>query len=104
MIGQGLFRGLVSGSIDSSSGVSDSINSLEKPAKRRQLLPSQVLVPPSMKSFSSCLSRLGAVKPGEGGSEGADKGFEFAVTEGRVHGGGLMLLLGGSLENAIDGL
>lgn len=102
MIGRGLFHGLVSGSIDSSSGVSiiSDSSSGEKPAKRRQLIPPQVLVPLSMKSFPSCLRPLDGEKGGEDGSEG----LEFSVTEGRVHGGGLVSLLGGSLNNAIDGI
>lgn len=104
MIGRGLFRGLVSGSIDSLSGVSivsDSIDSLEKHAKRRQLIPPQVLVPLSMKSSSSSFSRP---LDGEKRGEGVRKELDFAVTEGRVHGGGLMSLLGGSLKNSIDGI
>lgn len=67
-IGPGLFHGLVPApastatvvsSFDntySSSGVSivsDSIDSLERPAKRQHLIPPQVLVPSSMKSAFS---------------------------------------------------
>ncbi|XP_076921143.1 uncharacterized protein LOC143582475 [Bidens hawaiensis] len=107
-IGHGLFHGVVAGpgstvmsSFDntySSSGVSivsDSNDSLEKPAKRRQLIPPRVLVPPSMKSplsssFTNGNSRLT---------------LEFEVPEGRVHGGGLLSLLGGNLKNAtVDGV
>ncbi|GJZ19983.1 hypothetical protein Tco_0556573 [Tanacetum coccineum] len=101
-IGPGLFHGLVPGpastiisSFDNTysssaiSIVSDSNDSLEKPAKRQQLIPPQVLVPPSMKSPFSSSSR---------------KSSEFVVPEGRVHGGGLLSLLGGSMTNAtIDG-
>ncbi|RZR77234.1 hypothetical protein BHM03_00002246 [Ensete ventricosum] len=38
---------------------------------------------------------------GEGESQ--DKSFELVIPEGRVHGGGLMSLLGGNLKNAIGG-
>ncbi|KAK6156887.1 hypothetical protein DH2020_011135 [Rehmannia glutinosa] len=116
-IGPGLFHGLVK-SIDntcSSSGVSvisDSVKSLEKPAKRQQLIPPQVLVPLSMKASSSYLRPLGSEKEQErrssgvdvGGNGDAGKSFDFVVPEGRVHGGGLMSLLGGNLNNAINGI
>ncbi|KAL3814438.1 hypothetical protein ACJIZ3_015706 [Penstemon smallii] len=111
MIGPGLFNGLVPGggstgrgSLDntcSSSGVSvvsDSIDSLEKPAKRQQLIPPQVLVPLSMKASSSYFRPLGSEKQVERNSGGSD----FVVPEGRVHGGGLLSLLGGNLNNAIN--
>ncbi|KAK6156872.1 LOW QUALITY PROTEIN: hypothetical protein DH2020_011120 [Rehmannia glutinosa] len=115
-IGPGLFHGLVK-SIDntcSSSGVSvisDSVRSLEKPAKRQQLIPPQVLVPLSMKASSSYLRPLGSEKEQErssgvdvGGNGDAGKSFDFVVPEGRVHGGGLMSMLGGNLNNAINGI
>ncbi|KAK3184917.1 hypothetical protein Dsin_032203 [Dipteronia sinensis] len=122
LIGPGLFHGLVSaasttgGSFDySSSGisaVSDCIETLEKPAKRQQLIPPQVLVPLSMKS-SSYSSFQNAEMQGEGrngygisvGGSSGRKSFDLMIPEGRVHGGGLMSLLGGSLKNAnaIDG-
>lgn len=122
MIAPGLFYGLVSSdsttagsgfeNSSSSSGVSvvpSCIESLENSAKR-QLLPPQVLVPLSMKSFSSDTSFLSAEKT-EGGtkvcgigisSSAGSKSFDFAAPEGRVHGGGLMSLFGGNLKNAID--
>ncbi|KAK9130049.1 hypothetical protein Sjap_010536 [Stephania japonica] len=108
MIGPGLFSGLVPISTAAScfdndhsssgvSAVSDCTDSADKPRKT-QLIPPQVLVPLSMKSSSS--SSEG------GGRDGADKrSFNFVIPEGRVHGGGLMSLLGGSLRNAtIDGV
>ncbi|PIN06026.1 hypothetical protein CDL12_21431 [Handroanthus impetiginosus] len=116
MIGPGLFHGLVPSAAStgtcSSSGVSailDSINSLEKPVKQQQLIPPQVLVPLSMKTSSSYSRPLDSEKQPErssgvykGGNE-AGKSFDFVVTEGRVHGGGLLSLLGGNLNNAING-
>ncbi|KAK9165700.1 hypothetical protein Scep_000891 [Stephania cephalantha] len=107
MIGPGLFSGLVPiSTLDSgrsSSGgvstVSDCTDSADKPRKT-QLIPPQVLVPLSMKSSSSS-GRLLADRDEEGGSRGK-RSFNFGIPEGRVHGGGLMSLLGGSLRNAID--
>nr|XP_043619500.1 loricrin-like [Erigeron canadensis] len=119
-IGPGLFHGLVPApastiatSFDntySSSGVSivsDSIDSLERPAKRQQLIPPQVLVPPSMKSaFSSYTTQMSSEKIRDGHDNGSSKkSLEFTVPEGRVHGGGLLSLLGGNLKNAtVDGV
>ncbi|KAJ0078196.1 hypothetical protein Patl1_36996 [Pistacia atlantica] len=109
LIGPGLFHGLVSAastttgsSFDNNysssevSAVSDCIESLEKPAKRPQLIPPQVLVPLSMKSSSSYSSLL------NNGNSGR-KSFDLMIPEGRVHGGGLMSLFGGSLKDPIDG-
>ncbi|KAI3509375.1 hypothetical protein L1887_24602 [Cichorium endivia] len=114
-IGPGLFHGLVPAPAStavssfentySSSGVSivsDSIDSLEKPAKRQHLIPPQVLVPPSMKSPFSSSFQLNS-----DGRQGGESGrtTELVVPEGRVHGGGLLSLLGGNLKNAsIDGV
>ncbi|XP_043697740.1 uncharacterized protein LOC122648590 [Telopea speciosissima] len=114
MIRPGLFHGLVSvstvgSSLDEyySSGVSansDCDDSTEKPAKRQQLIPPQVLVPPSMKSTSSS-GLLGVEREGERSNGGrGNRNFDFMVPEGRVHGGGLMSLLGGNLRNPIDGI
>ncbi|XP_021826236.1 uncharacterized protein LOC110767102 [Prunus avium] len=123
LIGPGLFHGLVSASSTagssfdnnhSSSGISvisDSVESLEKPGKRH-LIPSQVLVPLSMKSSSSFSNFFGSEKPDErrneygicvGSSDGI-KSLDFKIPEGRVHGGPLMSLFGGDLKNAIDGI
>ncbi|KAK1314544.1 hypothetical protein QJS10_CPA06g00555 [Acorus calamus] len=105
MIGPGLFCGLVSGSTMvarsadndySSSGVSAVSDCVESQQQQQQLIPHQVLVPLSMKSSS--LSS-GIERDGTGGS-----GTCIAIPEGRVHGGGLMSLLGGSLRNAVDGI
>lgn len=125
MIGPGLFHGLVpSGSTgggrssfdnttcssSSVSVISDSIVSLEKPAKRQQLIPPQVLVPLSMKASSSYLRPSGSEKVpercggGEVGGGGGGKSCDYVVPEGRVHGGGLLSLLGGDLNNAINGI
>lgn len=117
LIGPGLFHGLVSASAastvgssldnhNSSSGVSficDSIDSAEKPGNRKrqhQLIPPQVLVPSSMKSSASYSSFLSAEKGGGDGNEYCigTKSLEYSIPEGRVHGGGLMSLLGGHLK------
>ncbi|XP_057496906.1 uncharacterized protein LOC130781655 [Actinidia eriantha] len=97
MIGPGLFHGLVPTASDYSSSslsvMSDSVDSLENPATKKHLIPPQVLVPLSMKQ-------------GEGsiGGDGTLKDFNYVITEGRVHGGGLMSLLGGNLKNPMDGI
>ncbi|KAK4438218.1 hypothetical protein Salat_0156000 [Sesamum alatum] len=124
MLGPDLFHGLVPAAAStahsnfnktcSSSGVSaisDSNNSFEKPAKRQQLIPPQVLVPLSMKTSSSYSRPLGSEKQLERSSRGdgignndARKSFDFVVPEGRVHGGGLLSLLGGNLNNVINGI
>ncbi|KAL6634611.1 hypothetical protein ACP70R_027282 [Stipagrostis hirtigluma subsp. patula] len=99
MIGPGLFHGIVTTSAGgltneySSSGVStvsDCDGSPVAATRRQELIPPQVLVPHSMKSSPS------AVPPSEvrGG-----EGRVVAVPEGRVHGGGLLSLLGGSFRN-----
>ncbi|GFP87087.1 probable WRKY transcription factor 19 [Phtheirospermum japonicum] len=103
MIGPGLFRGLVvradstarSGfentcSSSGMSAVSDSTDSLKRP----------VLVPLSMKVSSFYAKLPSPERPAEIGR----KRLDFAVPEGRVHGGGLLTLLGGNLNNAIDGI
>ncbi|GAV74943.1 hypothetical protein CFOL_v3_18423 [Cephalotus follicularis] len=125
LIGPGLFHGLVSAasttrsSFDntySSSGVSaisDCNDSLKKPVNRRHVVtPPQALVPLSMKSSLSYSGLLSAEKQEEGrngygiglGGSSGQKSFDFVISEGRVHGGGLMSLLGGSLKNPIDGV
>jgi len=96
MIGPGLFHGLVrsagAGNVHnehSSSGastVSDCDGSPVAAAGRLELIPPQVLVPHSMKSLAP---------PPERSREGG----AAAVPEGRVHGGGLLTLLGGSFRN-----
>ncbi|KAK8518980.1 hypothetical protein V6N13_017769 [Hibiscus sabdariffa] len=124
LIASGVFDGLVSAATTTrrnwdnnhsslgTSVISDGIDSLDRPAKRQQLIPPQVLVPLSMKSSSSYSSFFDAEKQEEGrkgydmnidGSSG-NKTFDFSVPEGRVHGGGLMSLLGGNLKNPYDGI
>lgn len=127
MIGPGLFHGLVpntpstggsSFNKNSSPGVSivsECMNSPDKASERRQqlLIPPQVLVPLSMKSLPSSYSRLVSAERqeeasiGGGGSSSSNniatgKSFNMMtmiIPEGRVHGGGLMSLLGGNLKN-----
>jgi hypothetical protein len=99
MIGPGLFHGIVrSASVAnmnsdySSSGVStvsDCDGSPEAATRRQELIPPQVLVPRSMKSLTAA-----TVQPPESSREGR----VVAVPEGRVHGGGLLSLLGGSFR------
>ncbi|KAF5733330.1 hypothetical protein HS088_TW17G00872 [Tripterygium wilfordii] len=121
LIGPGLFHGLISASsttgssIDnnnSSSGVSvvsDCIDSQEMPAKTHHLIPPQVLVPLSMKSsshpFFLSTEKQEEFRKGSGTGVGGSSGtnnFNYTIPEGRVHGGGLMSLFGGNLENAMD--
>ncbi|XP_020586671.1 uncharacterized protein LOC110028940 [Phalaenopsis equestris] len=78
------------------SGISTILECVERPGRRRQLLPSQVLVPLSMKAASSMAG-------GEGGQNNQSKGSsEIVISEGRVHGGGLLMLLGGTFKDAAD--
>lgn len=109
MIGPGLFRGLVpaASSVKSTfennrSSSMVSMVSDDKPAERQQLIPPQVLVPLSMKASLTCSGKADdrSTDLGIGGSK-TNNNFEFVVPEGRVHGGGLMTLLGGNLKNAI---
>lgn len=114
MIGPGLFHGLVSTTStvasslenkNSSSGmsvISDCGDSLGRPAKRQHLIPPQVLVPLSMKSASSHSVQT---THGEQNVDSGRGSFGFLIPEGRVHGGGLMSLLGGNLiDNAVHGV
>lgn len=120
LIDSRLFHGLVpSASIahsssddnNSSSGVSvvSEHNDLAKePAKLQHLIPEEVLVPLSMKSSmlssSSSLPRfLVTKKPEECRNKNIlEKDINFDVPEGRVHGGGLMLHLGGNFKEAAN--
>uniref|UniRef100_A0A0D9VHG4 WRKY19-like zinc finger domain-containing protein n=1 Tax=Leersia perrieri TaxID=77586 RepID=A0A0D9VHG4_9ORYZ len=91
-IGPGLFHGLVtmnSKGCSSASGVS-TVSESDCTWRAQELIPPQVLVPNSMKS--SCSSA-----PSSG--RGRETGGGLAVPEGRVHGGGLLSLLGGSFRN-----
>lgn len=60
-----------------------------------------------MKSFSSYSSLLNNGKQEKGGigfgGSSERKSFNLVLPEGRVHGGGLMSLFGGSLKDPIDG-
>jgi len=122
LIGPGLFRGLVSTSSQTTtttttttdhsqsgvSAVSDCTDSIDRtpqlhhqhPEKRQKvMIPMQVLVPPSMKS----LSFSNTERPESSNGRNI---FDFMIPEERVHGGGLMSLLNGSLRNkhSIDGI
>ncbi|XP_024979048.1 probable WRKY transcription factor 19 [Cynara cardunculus var. scolymus] len=113
-IGSQLFHGVVLGPVSASldnyslsgaSVVSNSGNWLQNPVRNRQLIPPQVLVPFSMKSstFSSVTGERSSDQ--KEGSNGGLKGSEVVVPEGRVHNGGLLLLMGGNLRDAvIDGI
>lgn len=126
MISRGLFEGLVSATtaatvadsssglmsattiattVDSLSGVSvasdccttDSSEnsekdngSLENIGKEQFLLPSQILVPHEMK-LSSAMPRIETII--------SQEKYGFVIPEGRVHGGGLLSLLGGSIRS-----
>ncbi|CAM8906945.1 unnamed protein product [Rhodiola kirilowii] len=85
MIAPNLFHGIVAAASSSAASiVSDCSDSTRLPSKRQCLIPPQVLVPLSMKSSSTAPPQM--------------------VPEGRVHGGGLMSLFRGNLNNAIDGI
>ncbi|GER47168.1 loricrin-related [Striga asiatica] len=108
VIGPGLFRGLVRADsapsgfenvCSSTTGVSMVSDLTERPAKRQEMIPPQVLVPLSMKVSAFCGEASGCEKQVE-----MSKRLDYVVPEGRVHGGGLLSLLGGSLNNAIDGI
>lgn len=124
LIAPGLFHGLVAASSTAasslensnpSSGVnvlSDSVESLQRPSKRPQLIPPQVLVPLSMKSSPGTGFITSNNRDKEQNGYGFSIGFgnvegsrslNFEIPEGRVHGGGLMSLLGGNMS-AIDGI
>ncbi|KAK9697158.1 hypothetical protein RND81_08G018900 [Saponaria officinalis] len=113
MLGPGLFHGLVSNSTtvdNSSSGISvisDCENSVGRPSKKQQLIPPQVLVPLSMKSSSFYSVQTTGNEQNELLRNGGDSrrgNVDFSIPEGRVHGGGLMSLLGGNLNNAVHGI
>ncbi|XP_028800857.1 uncharacterized protein LOC114756107 [Neltuma alba] len=108
-----LFHGLVpSASIarsgsennNSSSGVtvvSEHNDSTKEPEKLQYLIPEEVLVPLSLKSSSSLPLFLATEKPKEGrNKDNLEKDINFDIPEGRVHGGDLMLHLGGNFKNA----
>lgn len=97
MIGPGLFSGIVASSTTaassmtndySSSGISTASDS-DGTVRSQAMIPPQLLVPRSMMPSSSSEPTM------RGGRDGS-----CAVPEGRVHGGGLLSLLGGSFRNA----
>ncbi|KAL6844038.1 hypothetical protein ACP4OV_025711 [Aristida adscensionis] len=107
-----LFSGIVSASSAAGSSMDHAISSSghgttsncvdssdDMQSDSRLMLPHQVLVPGSLKSSSSC----GPVGNGreDGGSH--SQSFGLVVPEGRVHGGGLMSMLGGNLGCNLDG-
>lgn len=109
MIGPHLFEGIVSASITAGSSidndcpsagrssVSDCVESQSNGRLKHVNIPPQVLVPMSMKSPTSVSFGFGG-----GVGESQEKGFEIMVPDGRVHGGNLLSLLGGSFKNAVD--
>jgi hypothetical protein len=129
LIGPGLFRGLVSTSSQTTtttttttdhsqsgvSAVSDCTDSIDRtpqlhhqhPEKRQKvMIPMQVLVPPSMKSLSFSNAERPETETNNKSSSSGRNIFDFMIPEERVHGGGLMSLLNGSLRNkhSIDGI
>ncbi|KAL4588506.1 hypothetical protein LXL04_001397 [Taraxacum kok-saghyz] len=109
-IGPRLFYGVVAQSASDNNSLSDvsyisrnSIGLIERPAKRRQLIPPHVLVPSSMKPWVFPSFTFDH-KEG-GGSEKTGTASGIVVPEGRVHGGSLLALLKGNLRDAvIDGI
>ncbi|KAL4197718.1 hypothetical protein AMTRI_Chr04g252500 [Amborella trichopoda] len=112
-IGPGLFCDLVLGDNESSSTLSsthfasevavDTCEGSSEMVVRRPLIPPQVLVPLSMKASSL----VGSEKEREEGSGGSSCNLRtraLVIPEGRVHGGGLLSLLGGSIKNGAEHL
>jgi hypothetical protein len=111
MIGSGLFSRTFSSSSTPGSSMDHAISSSVPGAssdcgesledmQSGKLIPHLVLVPGSMKPSSSFNL---AGKDQEGGGS-RNQSFGFVVPEGRVHGGGLMSMLGagGNLASSID--
>ncbi|KAM0871817.1 hypothetical protein ACQ4PT_039148 [Festuca glaucescens] len=108
MIGYGVFSGIGSSSWTAGSsmdhGISSSVpgassdcgESLQDMPSGR-LIPPQLLVPGSLKPSSFNLAGNGQ----EGGEGSRNQSFGLVVPEGRVHGGGLMSMLGGAGGNSI---
>ncbi|XP_062226903.1 uncharacterized protein LOC133925087 [Phragmites australis] len=105
MVGPGLFSGIVSASSAAGSSMDHAISSSGHGtwsdcvdssgdtmlSGGKLLIPHQVLVPGSLKPSSSC--RLAGNGCGEDGGS-RSQSFGLVVPEGRVHGGGLMSMLG----------
>ncbi|XP_057545455.1 uncharacterized protein LOC130824460 [Amaranthus tricolor] len=117
IIAAGLFHGLVSttsstiaSSLDNKNSssvvsvVSDCEDSSGRPAKRQHLIPPEVLVPLSMKSTSSYSTQATDKQNNQWSVNNGNESFQFIIPEGRVHGGGLMSLLGGNLSNFVHGV
>ncbi|KAM0025523.1 hypothetical protein Hdeb2414_s0021g00575611 [Helianthus debilis subsp. tardiflorus] len=83
-------------SLSGSSVVSNSACSLGKPAKRRQMIPPQVLVPSSMKSSFSPFTRKSSSVTDDG-----RKSLELMTQEDRVHGGSLLSFDDGTFREAV---
>jgi len=114
MAGPGLFSGIISGSSAAGSSMDHAISSSgqatwsdcvdssgDLQSGGRLLIPHQVLVPGSLKAASSC--GLAGNSREDGGNR--SQSFGLVVPEGRVHGGGLMSMLGvgGNLGSNPDG-
>lgn len=110
MIGHGFFSGIGSSSsmlgssmdhaISSSSpgGASSDYGDSLQDMQSGRLIPRQVLVPGSLKPSSS----FNLDGNGHEGARSHSQSFGFVVPEGRVHGGGLMSMLGGAGGSSDD--
>ncbi|XP_020698796.1 hornerin-like [Dendrobium catenatum] len=84
---------------NSASEISTILHSAERPGRQQQqqLSPPQVQVPLSMKTASSLCAG------GEGGQNNqSNRSSQIVIPEGRVHGGGLLFLLGGTFRDDAD--
>ncbi|CAN6970501.1 hypothetical protein IGI04_033655 [Brassica rapa subsp. trilocularis] len=110
LIGPGLFSGLVSTTTDYSlsgvSAVSDCTDSIDRypqqhlEKRQKVMIPMQVLVPPSMKSLRFSNTERPETDNKSSNSNGRNM-LDFMIHEDRVHGGGLMSLLNGSLKQTL---
>lgn len=110
MIGYGVFSGIASSSSTAGSSMDHNMISSSVPGASSdcgeslqdlqigRLIPPQLLVPGSLKPSSS-FNLAGKDQEGGGGSR--NQSFGLVVPEGRVHGGGLMSMLGGAGGNNI---
>ncbi|KAI4367463.1 hypothetical protein MLD38_023199 [Melastoma candidum] len=98
LIGPGLFRGLVTAAGSSHRRGNPS----PTPAERQQLIPHNVLVPLLMKSPAGYTSYSDTENSGTAGRR--ETSLDAAIPEGRVHGGGLMSLLGGNIRKTVNGI
>uniref|UniRef100_M4F9L7 WRKY19-like zinc finger domain-containing protein n=1 Tax=Brassica campestris TaxID=3711 RepID=M4F9L7_BRACM len=110
LIGPGLFSGLVSTTTDYSlsgvSAVSDCTDSIDRypqqhlEKRQKVMIPMQVLVPPSMKSLRFSNTERPETDNKSSNSNGRNM-LDLMIHEERVHGGGLMSLLNGSLKQTL---